>query len=93
MKTLPIVWQRLANTEGRTCPRCHGTGDEVLSALDRLRAALAPLGVEPQLETRAERSCLSGATVRIQPHLDCRQAPRRMAGRTDREQPLLQRMR
>ena len=51
MKTLPIVWQRLVNTEGRTCPRCHGTGDEMLGALDRLRAALAPLGVEPQLET------------------------------------------
>jgi len=51
MKTLPIVWQRLVNTEGRTCPRCHGTGDEMLHAVDRLRAALAPLGVEPQLET------------------------------------------
>ena len=51
MKPLPIVWQRLVNTEGRTCPRCHGTGDEMLGALDRLRAALAPLGVEPQLET------------------------------------------
>ena len=51
MKPLPIVWQRLVNTEGRTCPRCHGTGDEMLGALDRLRAALAPLGVEPQLES------------------------------------------
>ena len=51
MKPLPIVWQRLVHTEGRTCPRCHGTGDEMLGALDRLRAALAPLGVEPQLET------------------------------------------
>ena len=51
MKPLPIVWQRLVNTEGRTCPRCHGTGDEMLGALDRLRAALAPLGMEPQLET------------------------------------------
>ena len=51
MKPLPIVWQRLVNTEGRTCPRCHGTGDEMLGALARLRAALAPLGVEPQLET------------------------------------------
>lgn len=38
------------NTEGRTCPRCHGTGDEVLRAVDRLKAALAPLGVEPKLE-------------------------------------------
>ncbi len=52
MKTLPIVWQRLVNTAGRTCPRCHGTGDEVLRAVERLKAALQPLGIEPVLETR-----------------------------------------
>lgn len=51
MKILPIVWQRLVNAEGRTCPRCHGTGDEVLRAVERLQAALSPLGVEPRLET------------------------------------------
>ncbi len=51
MRILPIVWQRLVNTQGRTCPRCHGTGAEVLRAVDRLKAALAPLGVEPVLET------------------------------------------
>jgi len=51
MKILPIVWQRLVNAKGRTCPRCEGTGEEVLRALDRLKAALAPLGVEPTLET------------------------------------------
>lgn len=51
MKSLPIVWQRLVNTHGRTCPRCHGTGEEVLRAVERLKAALAPLGVEPVLQT------------------------------------------
>jgi hypothetical protein len=51
MKILPIVWQRLVNAEARTCPRCEGTGAAVVRALDRLAAALAPLGVEPRLET------------------------------------------
>ena len=51
MKILPIVWQRLVNPEGRTCPRCHGTGDEVQRAVDRLKAILEPLGIEPTLKT------------------------------------------
>ena len=51
MKSLPIVWQRLVNTQGHTCPRCHGTGEEVVRAVERLKAALAPLGVEPVLKT------------------------------------------
>ena len=51
MKTLPIVWQRLVNTQGRTCPRCHGTGDEVQRAVDRLKATLEPLGIELILRT------------------------------------------
>ena len=29
MKDLQIVWQRLVNATGTTCPRCAGTGDEV----------------------------------------------------------------
>ena len=45
MKTLPIVWQRLVTREGRTCPRCQGTHEEVLRAMARLRA-LSPL-LEP----------------------------------------------
>ena len=53
MKTLPIVWQRLIDEQGDTCPRCAGTGDEVRRAVERLRAILAPMGVEPSLETRA----------------------------------------
>ena len=51
MKTLPIVWQRLVNAQGRTCPRCHATGDEVQRAVERLKAALVPLGIEPVLKT------------------------------------------
>ena len=51
MKTLPIVWQRLV-TNGETCPRCAGTGDEVERAYQQLRAQLLPLGIEPTLETR-----------------------------------------
>ncbi|MGE4334345.1 MAG: DUF2703 domain-containing protein [Pigmentiphaga sp.] len=51
MKSLPIVWQRLVNTHGRTCPRCHSTGEEVLRAVERLKATLAPLGVDPFLQT------------------------------------------
>ena len=49
MKTLSIVWQRLVNPQGRTCPRCHATGDEVRRAVDRLEAALEPLGIAPVL--------------------------------------------
>lgn len=63
MKTLPILWQRLVNAKGSTCPRCQGTGDEVLRAVERLKAALAPLGVEPVLHT----SELDEATFLAQP--------------------------
>lgn len=52
MKTLPIVWQRLVNDQGKTCPRCQGTGDAVRRAVERLRAVLEPLGVQPVLECR-----------------------------------------
>ena len=53
MKTLSIVWQRLVTAEGATCDRCGGTQDAILAALPRLKQALAPLGIEPQLETRS----------------------------------------
>ena len=52
MKELHIVWQRLFNERGTTCPRCHGTGQEVAQTVERLRTALEPLGVTPVLETR-----------------------------------------
>ncbi len=52
MKTLPIIWQRLVSSAGTTCPRCHGTGEEVQRAFERLKYALESLGVEPTLEVR-----------------------------------------
>ena len=52
MKTLSIVWQRLVNDQGKTCPRCQGTGDAVRHAVERLDSVLKPLGVQPVLECR-----------------------------------------
>lgn len=52
MKTLPIVWQRLVSAKGTTCPRCQGTHEEVLRAVERLKLALEPLGITPVLEIR-----------------------------------------
>lgn len=51
MKKLTITWQRLVDETGATCPRCAGTQEQVQRAVDRLRAALEPLGVLPVLET------------------------------------------
>lgn len=52
MATTPllIVWQRLVNPQGRTCPRCHDTGEAVHRAVAQLTAALEPLGVRPELQ-------------------------------------------
>lgn len=52
MKTLSIVWQRLVNDQGKTCPRCQGTGNAVRRAVERLDNVLKPLGVQPVLECR-----------------------------------------
>jgi hypothetical protein len=52
MRSLPIVWQRLVGARGTTCPRCHGTGEEVRRAVAQLCTALEPLGIEPVLEER-----------------------------------------
>lgn len=52
MRTLPIVWQRLVSPEGRTCDRCDATHRELLRAVGKLEQALAPLDIEPTLETR-----------------------------------------
>ena len=52
MKELTITWQRLVDATGSTCPRCAGTQEEIQQAVDRLRAALEPLGVRPVLEMR-----------------------------------------
>ena len=53
MKHLSILWQRLVSAQGTTCARCHNTGEEVLRAVDRLKLALEPLGVVPELQVKA----------------------------------------
>lgn len=52
MKTLTIVWQRLVDATGSTCPRCGTTQQAVERAIEQLRAALAPLGIVPVLDAR-----------------------------------------
>lgn len=52
MKRLPIFWQRLVSEQGTTCPRCHGTGEEVQRAVQTLRRALEPLGITPELQVK-----------------------------------------
>jgi hypothetical protein len=52
MKTLPVVWQRLVSSDGRTCVRCGATHQELLRAFAKLKAALEPLGIEPTFATK-----------------------------------------
>ena len=52
MTQLPIVWQRLVSTDGRTCQRCDATYQHLQSAVAKLREVLKPLNVEPILELR-----------------------------------------
>lgn len=52
MKPLKIVWQRLVDGTGRTCTRCGTTQEALERAVAKLKPVLAPLGLEPQLETR-----------------------------------------
>ena len=58
MKPLPILWQRLVNSEGKTCDRCNATYQEMQRAVEKLKQSLRPLGIEPSLEIReiSERS-------------------------------------
>lgn len=51
MKPMTILWKRLV-TDGKTCPRCGDTGRELETAVNKLAAALRPLGIEPVLETQ-----------------------------------------
>lgn len=52
MRSLPILWQRLVSTQGTTCPRCHGTGEEVQRAVQILEQTLKPLGIAPELQIK-----------------------------------------
>lgn len=52
MKLLPIIWQRLVSSDGKTCDRCNATYQEMQRAISKLKEALRPLDIEPTLETR-----------------------------------------
>ncbi|MEN6487579.1 MAG: DUF2703 domain-containing protein [Syntrophaceae bacterium] len=52
MKKLPIIWQRLVNSEGDTCDRCNATYKEMQHAVEKLKQSLQPLGIEPTLEIK-----------------------------------------
>ena len=43
MKSLPIVWQKLVNADGKTCDRCDATYQETQRAVGTLTEALRPL--------------------------------------------------
>lgn len=45
MRTLTVLWQRLLNERGRTCPRCGQTGTQVERAVNVLSRRLRPLGI------------------------------------------------
>lgn len=53
MISLPIMWQRLVSSDGKTCDRCHTTYQEMQRAFGKLKEALCPLGIEPTLEVSA----------------------------------------
>lgn len=52
MTPLPIVWQRLVAENGKTCPRCDGTFQQIERAIATLRESLRPLGIDPVLEVK-----------------------------------------
>ncbi len=52
MKSLPIIWQRLASSDGKTCDRCNATYQEIRRAVNKLKEVFRPLDIEPTLEAR-----------------------------------------
>ena len=64
MKPLSIVWKRLVD-EGETCPRCGSTQQNLTAAMARLTSVLAPLGIQPVLQTkRIDRAAFHAAPLR-----------------------------
>jgi hypothetical protein len=52
MMSLPIIWQRLVSSDGKTCDRCNATYQEMQPAVSKLKDALGPLSIVPTLEIR-----------------------------------------
>ena len=53
MKSLPIIWQRLVSSDGKTCDRCNATYQEILRAVGKLKEVLRPLDIEPTLDRKS----------------------------------------
>lgn len=56
---LGLRWQRLVDEIGETCDRCGGTQGQLAEAVESLRSALAPLGIQVALEetTLSRQEC------------------------------------
>ena len=52
MKSLPIIWQRLVDSQGQTCDRCGATYEGLEQAVAKLKEILRPLGIETIFESR-----------------------------------------
>ena len=52
MTSLPIIWQRLVSSDGKTCDCCNATSQEMQRAVGKLTEALRPLSIEPTLDIR-----------------------------------------
>jgi hypothetical protein len=53
MQLLPIIWQRLVNSDGKTCDRCDATYQAMRRAVTKLRPLLRTLGIQPTIEIKA----------------------------------------
>lgn len=60
MRRLHILWQRLVDDTGRTCDRCWNTQLQLHGAVEKLKLALVPLGIEPTLEEKTLECACAG---------------------------------
>ena len=48
MKKLTILWQRLLDDTGRTCPRCGETGGIIETSIEKLKKSFVEIGIDVQ---------------------------------------------
>lgn len=48
MKKLTILWQRLIDDTGRTCPRCGETGGIIETSIEKLKKSFVEIGIDVQ---------------------------------------------
>ena len=46
VKKLTILWQRLLDDTGRTCPRCGETGGVIETAIEKLKKSFVEIGID-----------------------------------------------